>query len=77
MTKAELIAELEFFPDDAEVHFCYPAGDYWHTTLAPKVTEVDEGYVKHSGYHQDFELIEDFDADDDQEMVILINPRFS
>lgn len=51
MTVAELIAQLQQFDEDAKVHFAYNAGDYWRTTVAPEASSVEEGYVKHSNYH--------------------------
>ena len=52
MTVRELINKLEDFEDDVEVHFTYNYGDYWHTTVAPPVREVDFGEVRHSEYHR-------------------------
>ena len=42
MKVSELIAELECFDEDAEVHFSYVAGDYWRTQLAPKIRSVSK-----------------------------------
>jgi len=52
MKVADLIAELQEFDPEQEVHFAYPAGDYWRTTVAPKVASVEPGWVKRSEYHR-------------------------
>ena len=59
MKVAELIAELQHLDPEAEVHFSYNYGDYWRTTVAPEVSEVFEGYVKDSSYHQMPKLMAD------------------
>jgi hypothetical protein len=51
MTVEELIKLLRHFDDQDQVHITYPSGDYWHTQLAPKVTEVDNCHVQYSSYH--------------------------
>lgn len=51
MKVRELISELKNFHGDMEVHFSYNYGDCWKTIVAPKVENVDEGYVIHSSYH--------------------------
>jgi hypothetical protein len=64
MNVAELIEELKYMPQDAEVHFSYNYGDHWRTQVAPKVTEVFEGAVVHSEYHRMPKVVE-FDYDDE------------
>jgi len=67
MKVSELIAELECYDADAEVHFAYGAGDYWRTTLAPKVSRVAHGYVQKSDYHRTDKLLDgepDYDNDE-------------
>ena len=53
MNVAQLIEKLESMPLDAEVHFAYDYGDYWHTSVAPEVVHVYEGQVEWSEYHRD------------------------
>ena len=75
MKVSELIAELECYDGDAEVHMAYGAGDYWRTTLAPKVTQVFNGAVQMSDYHQTYRLYErdnDEPEDDDDEPVCQV-----
>ena len=62
LTVADLIAELQLMPQDAEVHFQYNYGDHWRTQVAPKVTEVYEGHVEFSDYHR-MDMVTDDDED--------------
>lgn len=75
MKVSDLIALLQDFDSDAEVHMAYPAGDYWRNTLAPTVRAVGDGCVRHSTYHGDFVLVEQDEDDDDsprtQPVVVL------
>jgi hypothetical protein len=61
MKVSELIAELECYPENSEVHFAYGAGDYWRTVVAPKVTRTFQGTVLESEYHRTYKLVEDED----------------
>ena len=76
MLVADLIEELKCMPQDAEVHFEYGYGDYWRTTVAPKVSQVEMGFVKYSDYHQMPKVVEpdydDEDADMEGTPVVLI-----
>ena len=74
MTVEELIAQLEQFPKDAEVHFAYNYGDHWRTTVAPKVSGAFEGSVVHSAYHQMDKLVEldDDEMDSDARTVVVL-----
>lgn len=77
MKVRELIAELECYPEDAEVHMAYGAGDYWRTTLAPKVGHSFWGFVEKSEYHQTFKLVdepepEEIDLDYPVHRVVVI-----
>jgi hypothetical protein len=72
MKVSELIEELKRYDADADVHFAHGAGDYWRTTLAPKVTRVFDGFVVPSGYYQNqFKLIEDQDEEDVRTVVVI------
>lgn len=65
MTVEELIEELKYMPQDAEVHFQYNYGDHWRTQVAPKVTSVEMGLVEYSDYHRMPKVVEpDFDNED-------------
>jgi hypothetical protein len=66
MKVSELIAELECYHADSEVHFAYGAGDYWSTVLAPKVTRTFQGIVLESEYHNTFKLVDDEDVHEDE-----------
>jgi hypothetical protein len=73
MKVSELIAELECYDADSEVHFAYGAGDYWRTVLAPKVMRVFEGEVVHTDYHDTDKLVvSDPDEDDEVRTVVVI-----
>jgi hypothetical protein len=69
MNIAELIARLQTMPQDAEVHFEYGFGDYWRTTVAPKVSSVELGLVEWSEYHRMPKVVEpDWDNEDADEV---------
>jgi len=75
MKVSELIAELECYDGDAEVHMAYCAGDYWRTTLAPRVGRTCQSTVQKSEYHQTYRLYErdnDEPEDDDDEPVCQV-----
>ena len=52
MQVKELIEQLQYMDQEAEVHFSYNYGDHWRTEVAPKVDRVDEGAVVYSDYHR-------------------------
>jgi hypothetical protein len=62
MKVSELIAELECYNADSEVHFVYGAGDYWSTMLAPKTTCTFQGTIIESEYHRTFKLVDEEDV---------------
>ena len=64
MKVSELIAELQCMDQDAEVHFAYDYGDHWRTQVAPKVSNVFEGYVQFSDYHDMDRIADDEDLDE-------------
>ena len=67
MLVRDLIERLKEYPEDMEVHLAYGYGDYWRTTVAPKITSVSEGEVERSDYYQMDKLItieEDYDDED-------------
>ena len=74
MKVQELIERLKFANPEAEVHFAYSSGDYWHTVVAPKVTDVEDGLVQYSEYHRMDKLVTD-ELDDDldpaTEVIVL------
>ena len=80
MNVAELIEELKYMDQDAEVHFTYNYGDHWRTQVAPEVRSVHEGFVVNSDYHrmpkvlEDEEdiYLEDGEQDPDVQRVVLI-----
>ena len=70
MTVEELINELKYMPQDAEVHFTYNYGDHWRTQVAPTVDSVEMGLVKYSDYHRMDKVVEvDWDEEDADEVV--------
>lgn len=74
MTVAELIEALKGQDPNAEVHFVYDYGDHWHTNVAPEVSEVETGAVKHSDYHRmprvlDLDTVED---EEDQGTAVVL-----
>lgn len=81
LTVAELIEELKYMDQDAEVHFSYNYGDHWRTQVAPVVRSVSEGFVVDSDYHRMPKLVEDDediyledgDIDPDVKRVVIID----
>ena len=59
MLVKELIEQLQYMNQDAEVHFAYNYGDHWRTEVAPKVSQVFEGAVEFSDYHRMDKLVTD------------------
>ena len=74
MKVSELIEELQCYDEDAEVHIAYLAGDYWKSTLAPKVMTVSDGLVQFATYHQSDKLVATDDilelAEEDEEFHV-------
>lgn len=74
MKVKELIEQLQNMNPNADVHFAYNYGDYWKTTVAPQIDKVEEGYVRHSDYHN-MDAVLDMDRyelEDDQELVVIL-----
>ena len=67
MKVQDLIEELSNHDPNAEVHFSYNYGDHWRTIVAPAVTEVEDGKVTYSDYHQMDALVSDNEEDDNIE----------
>jgi len=77
MLVSQLIEQLKFMPEDAEVHFQYNYGDHWRTQVAPEVSSVELGLVKFSDYHRMPKVVEvDWDEEDAEPLpgksVVLI-----
>lgn len=76
MTVAELKQHLSFFPDDKEVVIASTSGDYWGTTIGKNVSDVSDGIVTWSEYHQTNKVVDEenlyrYDKEDLSEVVIL------
>jgi hypothetical protein len=72
MKVSELREMLESFDGDMEVHFEYNYGDHWRTTVAPKVSAVNEAEVVWSEYHRMPKIVErDYDEDEQDEPETL------
>ena len=67
MKISELIAELECYDEDAEVHMAYGAGDYWRSTLAPKIHSMSNGTVQYTTYHQGDKLVDSDEIEDSED----------
>lgn len=76
MLVRDLIELLEGYDADMEVHFTYNYGDHWRTQVAPKIRDVDVGFVKFSDYHRMDKVVEPDYDDEEAEMdgaeVVLI-----
>jgi hypothetical protein len=59
MQVKELIDILSRYDQEADVHFAYGYGDHWRTTVAPAISQVFDGVVEYSDYHQMDKLVED------------------
>ena len=65
MQVKELIEILKNYDQEADVHFAYGYGDHWCTQVAPAVSQVCDGVVEYSDYHQMDKLIDDEDCYDE------------
>lgn len=65
MKVSELIDILSRYDQEADVHFAYGYGDHWRTTVAPAISQVFDGVVEYSDYHQMDKLVEDEDCYDE------------
>ncbi len=65
MLVKELIEILGRYDQEADVHFAYGYGDHWRTTVAPAISQVFDGVVEYSNYHQMDKLVEDEDCYDE------------
>jgi hypothetical protein len=65
MQVKELIEILKNYDQEADVHFAYGYGDHWRTQVAPAVSQVFDGVVEYSDYHQMDKLVEDEDCYDE------------
>ena len=59
MKVSELIEQLQYMDENAEVHFSYNYGDHWRTQVAPAVSAVSESVVEYSDYHRMDKIVED------------------
>jgi hypothetical protein len=65
MQVKELIEILSRYDQEADVHFAYGYGDHWRTQVAPAISQVFDGVVEYSDYHQMDKLIDDEDCYDE------------
>jgi len=65
MQVKELIEILSRYDQEADVHFAYGYGDHWRTQVAPAISQVFDGVVEYSNYHQMDKLVEDEDCYDE------------
>jgi hypothetical protein len=76
MTVQELIEELSNYDSNMEVKFAYNSGDYWKTEVADDITEVQEGNVVYSSYHQTDKVIdiddEQYEDEEDSKAVLIL-----
>lgn len=72
MQVMELIELLQQQDPDADVKFCYNYGDYWKTTVAEDIQEVDEGLVEHSSYHDMDKVLDEDNGKNEYRKVVLI-----
>jgi hypothetical protein len=65
MNVKELIEQLGYMDQEAEVHFEYNYGDHWRTHVAPKVSSIEMGAVQYSEYHR-MDKVADIDFEDEE-----------
>ena len=65
MQVKELIEILSRYDQEADVHFAYGYGDHWRTQVAPAISQVCDGVVEYSDYHQMDKLVDDEDFYDE------------
>jgi hypothetical protein len=73
MNVKQLIELLQEQDPEAQVHYAYPSGDHWRTTVCPEVTDVEEGHVKHSDYHRDTVLVDEEKVDAKSTVVVVLS----
>jgi hypothetical protein len=56
MNVKQLKELLDCFDDEDELYFQYHSGDYWGTTLAKPIRNLDYAEVVHSVYHNCLEV---------------------
>lgn len=66
MQVKELIEILSRYDQEADVHFAYGYGDHWRTQVAPAISQVCDGVVEYSDYHQMDKLVDDEDCYDEE-----------
>jgi hypothetical protein len=69
MKVKDLIEFLEDFDPETEVHMAYGYGDYWNSTVAPRIGNVTMGEVEYSEYHRMDKLVERDDEDEEESEV--------
>ena len=67
MQVKELIEMLQDMDQDAEVHFSYNYGDHWRTKVAPKIANVEQGFVGYSSYHNMDKMLDEDEVFPDEE----------
>jgi hypothetical protein len=64
-TVGDLRRALEDFDEDTLIRFAYPAGDYWHSTIASQIRYLEEGHAKYSGYHEKLTVVDDSEQEEE------------
>ena len=67
MLVKDLIEQLSYMNSEAEVHFSYNYGDYWRTKVAPKIANVEQGFVGYSSYHNMDKMLDEDEVFPDEE----------
>lgn len=66
MKVKDLIEALNGMDGELDVHFAYGYGDYWNSTVAPRIGNVTMGEVEYSEYHRMDQLVERDDEDEEE-----------
>jgi hypothetical protein len=72
MLVRELIKELKQYDQDLPVHFSYPYGDHWNTTVVPEINDISEDQVKYSSYYNNTVLPRDNEDDKDDSFIDVL-----
>jgi len=72
MTKQELIDLLEDVDDNEEIFVAVQTGDYWRHVAVKPIYDLDQKPVKHSGYLDSLELLDEEDEDSEYVWVMQL-----
>jgi hypothetical protein len=72
MNVGELKQILSHYSDDQKIYISYPSRDYWKSQLAGEIETVATEYVKFSTYHNQYQIVEDRDREDENDLTKVL-----